>query len=277
MGQPNNHNNSFFFRLNRFIKRKRKESKRDKISNRPRFKEEHTELFGKKFLYHDNLSFLNTYEEIFEKEIYKFNASKSKKTILDCGANMGLSVLFFARNYPDHTILAFEPDENIFRILTENVKTYDLKNVKLFKQAVWNKNETLEFYTDFGMGGRINDSYQDQVPQKIDAVRLKDFITNDIDFLKVDIEGAEYTVITDCRDVLGKVNNIFLEYHSHHQEPQQFHELLSILSENQFRYHLLESCSRQKPFIDKGLVCEIYDMTVNIFGYHQASHAIQQK
>jgi FkbM family methyltransferase len=237
-----------------------------------RFTQGSVNLFGKKFLFHDNLSFLDAYKEIFEHEVYKFFPDISKKTILDCGANMGLSVLYFSLNYPDHSIIAFEPDENIFKILKLNIDTYQLNNVQLIQKAVWDKEEILEFYSDSGMGGRIGNSYTDTTPQRIKTLRLKDFINDDIDFLKIDIEGAESTVIFDCRDVLYKANKVFFEYHGKDQEPQQLHELLSILKENGFHYYIKESSTRQKPFIDTGFICEIFDMAINIFGYKQENH-----
>ncbi|HMR92071.1 MAG TPA: FkbM family methyltransferase [Chitinophagaceae bacterium] len=248
----------FFTRLGR---------EKSRIRKLPRHTEGQVTLFGKKFTFHDNLSFLDSYKEIFEHEIYRFPDDGKGKTILDCGANMGLSVLFFAINYPDHQIIAFEPDDAIYPVLKKNVAAYDLKNVQLIKKAVWNKEEVLEFFTDAGMGGRIGDAYSNQPPKRIEAVRLRDFISDDTSFLKIDIEGAEYQVLTDCRDVLKKVNRIFFEYHGHYKDPQTLHELLLILRDNGFHYYIKESSTRSKPFVERGLICEAFDMAINIFGY----------
>jgi FkbM family methyltransferase len=241
---------------------------KSRVRRFPRFKEGTADLFGKPFLFHDSASFLDSYKEIFEQEIYRFHPSSSEKVILDCGANIGLSVLFFAKNYPDHTIIAFEPDDAIFEVLSRNVQTYGLKNVQLHKKAVWNKEEVLEFYTDNGMGARVGYSYENQAPKKVQSVRLKDFLNERIDFLKIDIEGAEYAVLSDCRDMLRQANNIFFEYHSHHSDQQKLHEMLLMLQQNGFRYYIKESSTRERPFVEEGLICEVYDMAINIFGYH---------
>src|SRR5215208_6816617 len=103
----------------KFVKRFFTQIGREKgrLKRYPRFKEGYVELFGKKFLFHDSICFVDSYNEIFEREIYRFHPDDTKRTILDCGANIGLSVLFFAINYPNHKIIAFEPDEAIFKVL----------------------------------------------------------------------------------------------------------------------------------------------------------------
>lgn len=180
---------------------------------------------------------------------------------------MGLSVLYFARKYPNHTIIAFEPDEQIFNILKENVETFRLKNVELHQRAVWTKAETLSFFTDGGMGGRIENEYQNQQAKVIEAVPLSDYLTDDVDFLKIDIEGAEDAVLKHCAGSLHKANNIFFEYHNDIKKPQTLHQLLEIVKEQGFHYYIKESGTRKRPFIDKELICESFDMAINIFCY----------
>ncbi|MDB5121463.1 MAG: Methyltransferase, FkbM family [Sphingobacteriales bacterium] len=226
-------------------------------------------IFDKPFKFHDGKSFVSTYKELFQCDIYKFNPSNTSSTILDCGANMGLSVLYFSKNYPNHTIVAFEPDENIFNILKENVESFNLKNVILHQKAVWTRSETLKFYSDGGMGGRIDNAYRGQEPKIIEAVPLLDYLTDEIDFLKIDIEGAEDEVLKYCDENLKKAKHIFFEYHNNINNPQTLHELLELVKKNGFHYYIKESATRQKPFVDKTLICESFDMAINVFCYKQ--------
>ena len=238
-----------------------------RILTLPRFSIGTTKIFGKPFKYHESGSFVVTYEEIFSSEIYKFKPTKGKNIILDCGANMGLSMLYFSLNYPDHTTYAFEPEPEIFAILKENVETFQLKNVKIFQQAVWDKVDVLEFYTDKGMGGRVLSSYENQKPKKIESVRLRDYLNDKVDFLKIDIEGAETVVIRDCKVKLSGVGSIFFEYHNDVNKPQTLHELLAIMKDAGFHYYIKESGVRASPFRDTSLICETFDMAINIFCY----------
>jgi FkbM family methyltransferase len=250
-------------KLNRY--RLDKELKR--IARYPRFTEGYAYIFEKPFKFNDNLSFISTYQELFLNDMYRFAPSGNADTILDCGANMGLSVLYFAKHYPDHKILAFEPDDLIFKVLEENVKTFDLNQVTLFKQAIWDKHEHLKFFSDNGMGGRVNVDYQDQEPAIIEAVPLNDFISPQVDFLKIDIEGAEDVVLKANKGDLRQVRNIFFEYHNDIKSPQSLHELLQLVKEEGFHYYLKESATRQRPFVDKQLICERFDMAINVFCY----------
>jgi FkbM family methyltransferase len=227
-----------------------------------------SELFGKLFYYHNKLAFDVTFEEIFQKGIYTFKTSNPNPIIIDCGSNMGLSLLFFSMNYPSALIYAFEPDETVLDYLVLNIKSYEMKQVVLFKKAIWISEGFIEFYTDKGMGGRLELNYVNQVPNKVETIRLKDFIGKQkIDFLKIDIEGAEYRVIEDCEQILKQIDNIFIEYHSIISEEQKLDNILLILRRNGFRYHLSQSSSREKPFVDNDLVCEKFDLAINIYAY----------
>jgi FkbM family methyltransferase len=227
----------------------------------------HIDVAGKKFHFHDAQSFYDSYQEIIVGEIYRFNTANRQPYIIDCGANMGLSVLFFSTTYPGAKIIAFEPEPPIFQVLEENAGTFELRNVGLIPKAVWNSETTLEFYTDKGMGGSVENTYSKQAPQVVQTVRLKDYLDKEVDFLKLDIEGAEYTVLQDCREALGNVKNLFVEYHSYVNKEQHLDDILLMLKEAGYRYHLRQSFSRKRPFIDKHLACEHMDMAINVFAY----------
>ena len=59
---------------------------------------------------------LHTYRELFCKEMYQFNSLSDEPVILDCGSNIGLSVLYFKTIYPKAKVWAFEPDAANFEI-----------------------------------------------------------------------------------------------------------------------------------------------------------------
>ncbi|TAG99835.1 MAG: FkbM family methyltransferase [Sphingobacteriales bacterium] len=238
-----------------------------RLQKLPLFKAGYTNILGKPFKFNNGQSFAVTYKEIFIDGIYEFKPTGVANKILDCGANMGVSVVYFALKYPNHQIIAFEPEKAIFDILKENVESFGLKNVILFQKAVWVKNEQLEFYSDGGMGGRVNNQYKNQTPTIVEAVPLLDYLKEDVDFLKIDIEGAEVEVLKYCGEGLKKAKNIFFEYHNDVTKKQTLHELLELVVENGFHYYIKESGTRNKPFIEDTLICEKFDMAINIFCY----------
>ncbi len=104
----------------------------------------------------------------------------------------------------------------------------------------------------------------------MDSLRLKDLIDNEekINMLKIDIEGAEIDVIKDCKESLDKVENIFIEFHSFINKPQELDVILKILSENNFRYFIKQPVDRNIPFIIKtNKNYPEMDLQLNIFAY----------
>jgi FkbM family methyltransferase len=225
------------------------------------------QIDGKTFVYHDAASFYTTWREIFVNHLYKFHSRSPQPYIVDCGANMGVSVLYFAKNYPGAQILAFEPDPAIYQVLEKNVSSFSLSNVSLSNKAVWDSKTVLTFYTDNGMAGSVENTYKNQVPMKIHTERLLNYLDKRVDLLKMDIEGAEFTVLKDCIPGLKNVDHLFVEYHSFTGKEQHLEEILLILKNAGFRYHLRESFSRLSPFVDNNYACENLELAVNVFGY----------
>ena len=62
-------------------------------------------------------------KDIFVQRIYHFESRRANPLILDCGSNIGLSLLYFASTYPQSRIIAFEPDPTIFPCLQENMSS----------------------------------------------------------------------------------------------------------------------------------------------------------
>lgn len=219
------------------------------------------------FEFHHARCFYDTYVELYKERMYEFKTTNQNPYIIDCGANMGLSVLYFSQTYPDAEIIAFEPEPPIYELLLRNIERYRLKNVTVYKKALWSELKTLEFFTDTGMGGSVENKFSNQTPFTVETELLSAFITKPVDFLKIDIEGAELTVLNECRTQLHFVRNLFVEYHSYVNKQQQLPELLQLLTDAGFRYHIKESFVHERPFIDTQLVCENMDMAITIFAY----------
>jgi len=117
------------------------------------------------------------------------------------------------------------------------------------------------------LGGKLSDAAGDGRQQiEVQAFRLRDLLDSPVDFLKIDIEGAEYAVLKDCRDRLQNVRNLFVEYHAAPDEPQRLNEMLSWFSEAGFRYYISEASQLQPhPFISRG--GDVFEMQLNISCY----------
>ncbi len=215
----------------------------------------------------DCLSFIFQFKEIFVKQYYRFESDSHEPIIYDCGANIGISVLFFKSLYKNARIKAFEADRKISDILVNNLNRNSINDVEVIPKAVWVDDNGVEFSIDGTDAGSI---YGQSNKYFVESVRLKDFIEKEdhIDFLKIDIEGAETSVIPDCDKVLYKVKNIFIEFHSFIDHPQNLADIISVLERNKFRYFIKSEEKRNSPFINKvNSEFPNFDLQLNIFAY----------
>jgi FkbM family methyltransferase len=214
--------------------------------------------------------FLHSIEEIFVEEVYKFESTRNPLTIIDCGANIGLSVLYFKINHPSARLIAFEADPQIFNVLKTNVGKYSFDDVDLRNAAIWNENTTLRFSSEGSVGGKIDlDSNQAANMVEVPAVRLRDILeAQQVDFLKIDIEGAEFEVLKDCKDLLYNVGNLFIEYHTMPEAPQHLHTILQWVNEAGFNYYIREAWNNMSfPFLNQ--MNDFYQMQLNIFCFRK--------
>lgn len=225
-------------------------------------------FFEYRFDVPDLPSFVWQFKEIFVDEIYKFNTKNKEPIIFDCGANIGTSCLYFKKLYPDAKIKAFEADPMIAKVLKSNLSKNGIHDVEVINRAVWIDDKGIEFGSEGADGGSIN-ANKNKI--KIESVRLKDLITKEpkIDLLKIDIEGAEYEVLMDCKDSLLHVEHIFVEYHSWNSSSQKLSEILSVLEHGGFRYYIEDLTKRKQPFINHAKDQNM-DLQLNIFGVRSA-------
>ena len=210
-----------------------------------------TILMDKKIYYNDFMSYEFIKNEMFNLEIYKFNTEQDEPYILDCGSNIGLSIIYFKLKYPNAKVIGFEPDPKVFKTLQKNIESFNLDNVDLIDKALWTEEGKIKFLIEGADGGRaaINSDVSDNFIE-LNTTILSKYIDREVDFLKIDIEGAEYNVLNECKDKLHLVNNIFIEYHSFSKENQNLNDILKILSENGFRYYISSiGVNSANPFI----------------------------
>jgi len=237
-----------------------------KLRNKKRFKTCKARVNGWDLTIPDSASFLYSYSEIFVDNIYKFESSVANPKILDLGANIGLSILFFKGLYPNSEITGFEPDPNIFEYLKKNIHGNGFEDVKLINKAVWKKDAVLNFHADGADGGYVVDSKSENLVE-VEAVDVRNLLReNKFDYLKMDIEGAEDEVFPACKDYLSNFKHIFIEYHSVVGKKQNLPEILDILIAEGFRVHIQSIMYSRSPFIIKSNVSG-FDNQLNIFAW----------
>lgn len=221
----------------------------------------------------DKASFKSMWNEIFKKEIYEFNPKHDNPVILDIGANIGLSALYFSETYPTGRIYAYEADPEIFDLLTKNINNNGIGNVSCVNSAIWKTDGTISFHNTGADSGFLNMDGDNANTISVKALSLETLLnshSDDIDLLKMDIEGAEIKTILSYPEGLKKIDHLFVEYHSFENQEQALDLLLSVLTKTGFRYKIfnVHDVMPKSPFINR-IKYGTMDLQVNIFAFRR--------
>jgi FkbM family methyltransferase len=142
--------------------------------------------------------------------------------IVDVGANIGCHTISYGMFNSDAKIWAFEPQKKLFEILERNVERNSLKDVKLFNCGVGHVSMELELdpvetmdedpmrggYNKAGLGiGKGG--------EKMNIVTIDSLDLPGLDYMKIDVEGAEGLVIMGARETIKKYKPVIFFEHNH--------------------------------------------------------------
>ena len=163
------------------------------------------------------------------------------KYIVDAGANVGFTTLFFSKYFPDAKIISIEPEERNYAMMLKNFQLNACKAIAL-KQALWNKNENLEIDREF----RDHREWAIAVKpagagkERVEGITLpelcKKYQMPRIDILKIDIEGAErflFDTEEHVRQFLPMTRYLAMEIHDEYHIKDH---ILGLLKKFNFSY-----------------------------------------
>ena len=164
------------------------------------------------------------FDQVFRDREYDLKLPFIPKIIVDGGANIGLTSVFFANKYPEAKIISIEPEDSNYRAMVKNVASYMC--IVPIRAAIWNEPGQLEIM-DVGTGEwgfMVAEAQSSGVRTgQIDTITMNEILTDlhlsHIDILKIDIEGAEKELFSANFDSwLPKVRCIIMEIHDNLKE-----------------------------------------------------------
>lgn len=165
---------------------------------------------------------LEVFRQVFVNLDYQpVGGLERPRLMIDCGANVGLTSVWFLSRYPELEVVAIEPDPGNAAIARKNLEPFGSRAM-LVERAVWSHATPLAIVRGaFGDGREW--SLQTIAPtsegsQDVVAIDLQSLVDElgirSIDLLKMDIEGAEGAVFEDgTPGWLGLVENLVIEIH----------------------------------------------------------------
>jgi FkbM family methyltransferase len=138
-------------------------------------------------------------------------ASEKPLQVVDLGANIGLFGAFIRRRFPTARIVAFEPHPANAAVLRQSIEANGGNDRWRLVQACAQNADgevPLGLY-DFTTSRIEANSAREVVVPALDVFPFLE----DVDLLKIDIEGAEWPILTDPRFGAGVARTLALEYH----------------------------------------------------------------
>ncbi len=144
--------------------------------------------------------------------------------VVDVGAHVGYYTLLFSQLVGDNgRVYAVEADPDNFRLLKKNIQTNGYKNVVLLQGCAAEKTgqiTTLPWKDSISGQGYKSDNSIDTTHDfdkyiSMDTIRLDDLLINEerIDFIKMDIDGAEYNALDGAANALKKTEKVLTEFY----------------------------------------------------------------
>jgi len=136
------------------------------------------------------------------------------RRIVDCGANIGCSCLYWARAYPGCQVEAFEPHPVHLELLRENLRRNHLEDQVRVHAVAVGVRAGQAFLSEQGLSSRVADAPQAAGHHRIDVVDFFEMVGPEpIDLLKLDVEGSEYALLADARFLSLRATTVVLEWH----------------------------------------------------------------
>lgn len=172
--------------------------------------------------------------DIFIKRIYEsFYQVKREDIVVDAGANVGMLTVKAAKSVgKTGKVVAIEPVDGNFRLLEKNVALYKLDNVTIVKKALGaEKGKTKFIVSKLSATHQIKGVKEPELPKNeidVEITTLDDICRelnlNRVDFLKIDVEGAELDALKGAEESLRNTRNIAMELHNNEDEVKSFLE-----------------------------------------------------
>ncbi len=162
-----------------------------------------------------DLSWCDPYQRHLQRLCDGIREAGHVPLIIDAGANIGASTLWFALNFPGVRIFAIEPDRGNFAVLEKNVE--GRPNITLFNAGLWNRSTALSMAHEGGTGWACRVEEAVGGKPRVRGVTVPELLARDATLrpviVKIDIEGAETELFRGNTDWVDDIPLIVFEAH----------------------------------------------------------------
>jgi FkbM family methyltransferase len=189
---------------------------------------------GLTITYRLNRGDILTVKEVIVNQCYRLPFAISPRVLVDLGANIGLTSLWYSRRYDPDMIIAVEPSPLNIPLLRKNLEANGVR-VKVIEGAIGPVDGSAQFRLnrDHNMGS-IGESGETTVAMLSMHTLIDAALSGEtVDVVKMDIEGGEQQLLSCNREWLRQVRSLIVEFHP---TLVDYPALLSILEGEGFHY-----------------------------------------
>jgi len=186
---------------------------------------------------------------------------------IDVGANIGHLSILMAKKAKNGIVIAIEPQFRIFKFMIENICINNVNNIFPLNAAIDEIKGVKKFYSlanaddqsSFVINMHKHSNFKEE---KVFAIRLDDllqaFSFSKVDFLKIDVEGAELFVLKSLGEFIKNVKYIWFEFIEENYKKFNYtkKEIFEFLTLNEFSLFFLNDKKKIQPIVD---ITEIKD------------------
>ncbi len=180
--------------------------------------------------------------------------------VVDVGAHIGGFSIRAAQRAPGGRVFAYEASGKNFSMLEANKKLNKLQNLHIENAAVSDQRGKMKFFLP-GENGALGSLLQDSnsPSETVRTITLKNIFEEhdlkQINYLKMDVEGAEYNILAGCNEeTLAKIQHIVMEYHEFQGDSRSHRDLVNILQSHGFRVAVEGGIFPQKILFGTGII-----------------------
>lgn len=150
----------------------------------------------------------------YESETFHWLATRSYRSVVEIGSNVGFFSIYCAKRFPDAVVYAFEPSRAAFSRLLANIDLNPCSNLFAFNCAIFSQSGFLNFHEPEGhlTNGSLDPSFASIFSSQVvstpvpvlAASAMETFFERAPVLVKIDVEGAEPEVLRSLAELIER-------------------------------------------------------------------------
>ena len=186
-----------------------------------------------------------------EDEIIRHFNTKQGDIVVDVGAHIGKYTIIASKRVGENgKVIAIEAHPGNYEMLNRNIKLNGLTNVTTLNYAVYSKESKIKLFLP---GGKSNhtiyntlissratneEKFVEVNANTLDSLLLQGGISHaEVNWIKIDVEGAEFEVLKGAHDIMSNSNNItfLIEIHNLEDGKNLYRPIMDLMEKHKFK------------------------------------------